>query len=153
MASFISIIDSIKDLIRQNKPLPGRGCTIEENSAGSVININPIELPVSFVPVKITAAKDVNNLYTGDVYGNGSQTVYTIHNVKIGIHGMDIDESNPQWFYLARPAAYLISGTLTKVYEVFPNIPKLPDLTNTYFLMSIAGKVQWIRAGDCSGVI
>jgi hypothetical protein len=149
MSSLTDILESYRDAIDANAIVAGKRIAVEHTNAGTVIHVQDKVEDPEFVAVKFTADKDADNLYTGDVYGNGTQNVATATGVKIGLHGMDIDIADPQWFWTARQTLMPISGVLTQVYEVFPNLPKLPDLVNNYTMMAVAGKVKWVLAGPC----
>ena len=151
MASFSDIISSIWSVIASITPKAGRGCSITQDATGCRIDIDEQDKLEPYVAIKITSDKDVNNLYTGDVYADGTQVTATQTSVKIGLLNENVDTTDVQGFYLAHKSIVLISGVATEVYEIIPGIPLILDTTNPYFLMCIAGKVKWVRAGDCTG--
>jgi hypothetical protein len=123
-------------------PSRGDGRTVQVNKG--VFTALP-----QFYPAKITGVLNANGYYPCSVYLQGTSDADPKTSQLMLLWNMDVLGTDVQGFYLVRPIVVTIGATDTLVWEAINPLPHLPDSTNNYGLMSIAGKVRWVWAGAC----
>jgi len=151
VVSLGDILRTVRDWVTEAQPIDGENVTTEQTPNGTRINVELPPHPPMSVPVKLTSGPDVDGFYMCDVYGDGTDNPATQSNQSVIIWGMYPSSAGTQGFWQATSGKGAVASAdpAVAVWEVFPNLPIVPDSVKTYFLISVAGVMQWVEAGDC----